>query len=200
MSIERVIKFPLPIWMADNFIRAKELCTEPYCICYQRDVDNNGFGPYGFSTDKSQKIISGVFSNISHLDAERNSIKEQKNINIDGVYFYGERSNNLILEHNKFHSFKAKNKMRTKRGLSAEPLPAEPFLFNFIKDGIYDSNKLNYLIINGYNFFLSKFNTPQAGQTLCLFEPNVWHKIKLHCELNEVHTQEFNSPEQLNHW
>lgn len=200
MPNERIIKFPFPEWIGEKFTQNNNLHKIAYCVCYQKIDKRDGFGPYGFTTEKSHKIITNVFGGFFYVDDKSGTIRTATNVNTDGIYLYGEKNHEILKEYSRYFSLKTKNKIKLKKGLSIEPLLNEPVLYHAIKDGIFDSDKINTLINSGCSFFLSKFNMPEGGQVLSFFDPVVWENIKIESAKKDVEAIELNTSTQLKAW
>jgi hypothetical protein len=200
MLVERVIKFPFPDWICDKFTREHKLYKTPYCVCYQQIIANNDYGPYGFSTEKSLKIIRNSFGSIFYVDDKKETIRKCDSINYDGIYLYGAEIEGLIKEYNNYFALKLKNNIKIKKGLMAEPVGHEPILYHVIKNNTFDTGKVNTLSDRGCGFFLSKFNMPEGGQILFIFDSKIWSNIKLASVKEGVDSLELNSPNELRAW
>jgi len=97
MLMERVIRFPLPKY-EDVFDSLENLKIKPYCVCYQHDVNENGYGPYGFHTEKSKRLLEDVFGKIVGLTEARR------------MNFYGnlDEINTYIIEKKNYQNVKKK--------------------------------------------------------------------------------------------
>ncbi|WP_445495991.1 hypothetical protein [Photorhabdus sp. SF281] len=201
MYIEKLIKYPFPEW-ANVFTDVNKLIVEPYCICYQYNVTQNGYGPYGFLTDISQKIISNIFNELYFFDSTINSLKKRENINKDGIYFYGENSENekIMSEVYNYSHIILKNKFREKKGLPPISLPLNPVLLELYKDNLYRSEKVNELIRRDCGFIISDFYMPESGKTLIVFKPELWDEIVLLFEKEKVLFVELDSFNLLKAW
>lgn len=200
MPYERIIKFPFPEWISEKFTQNQNLHKIPYCVCYQRIEGHEGYGPYGFTTEKSHKIITNVLGDLFYVDDKSQSIKRAMNVNIDGIYLYGKKNHEIIKEYSEYFSLKTKNKIKSKKNLPINPLPSEPVLHRGIKDGVFDSNKINILVDYDCSFFISKFNMPEGGQVLSFFDLIIWDNIKLESAKEDVEAIELNTSNQLKAW
>ncbi|MCG8708044.1 hypothetical protein JHU04_001245 [Brenneria sp. 4F2] len=101
---ERIIKFPLPDWNKP-FVSNDDL--DAYCVCYQYDVNEYGYGPYGFDTENSKKIIDKVFDDdlfqLSESGMEK--ISNVKLMKKKGFYVYSKLSSVVSL-HCEVESYK----------------------------------------------------------------------------------------------
>ncbi|WP_263263971.1 hypothetical protein [Pseudomonas sp. RIT-PI-S] len=80
---ERVIEFPVPSWNIPFSI----IPENAFCICYQSDVDGNGYGPYGFNTELAIALIAKRFKSVYRYSEENFQISPVENITAQGFYF-----------------------------------------------------------------------------------------------------------------
>ena len=110
LVIEKVIKFNIPEYMKIFDFQADLKCS-PYCICYQYNVDKNGYGSYGFNTLKSNLFLKDMFQQSYTWDKFRFKANAVDNIYSRGINFYGDVDKiefcSKILEilQNIFHAF-----------------------------------------------------------------------------------------------
>ena len=131
---EKLIVFPVPNW---NRIISSELDSMAYCICYQYGIDSNGFGPYGFNTEKAEKIISTTFPNLMFLEKDNEgfiSLKDTKIVQQFGIYLYGNsvKLESLKIELKNYYIEKKKNEIKFKKSLVPISLPTEPLIMSLL--------------------------------------------------------------------
>ncbi|MCX8749558.1 hypothetical protein J3U75_09270 [Snodgrassella sp. B3088] len=199
---EKLIKFPIPNW---NRIINPDLDSMAYCLCYQYNINCNGYGPYGFNTYFAKKIILKTFPNLMYLDKQNSefiSLKHVENIQRDGIYLYGdkEKLDLIYSELNKYYLIKKKNEMKSKKKLSQEPLPSKPLLLDLIEDNKYKSEVIKKILHLDYKILISHHYMPEAGQTCILFEQNILLKIKEYALYYNVPFVETSSIDQLKAW
>lgn len=177
--MERIIKFPLPdyIKIVDNFDALK---IKPYCICYQYNVDNMGYGPYGFETDFSEKILNHIWASVEIWDKERiiplKSFQQKR-----GDIFFTKKTKELELEINnvkKYQLIKKKNTLLNKKDKQTISINNKPILLDlFNENRLLKTSSLNYLLNLNIYFYIRRFYSPEAGDTFIIFENNVLDKI-----------------------
>ncbi|MFJ0492296.1 hypothetical protein [Citrobacter werkmanii] len=197
---EKLIKFPISEWMLKANGFTKELPSSTYCVCYQYDIDDNGFGPYGFSTIASDKLLSFLFSNILFFDKSKNKLDFCSNIDKRGVYFYGNKIGEIERQINEHSKLILKNKLKINKGLAEEVHAEKPLLFELYSDNKIEVDVVNEFISNKFDFLFNYFFTPMAGQTLILFNNEIWNKAVEYCKDNKIHTQEVCSIDDLKAW
>ncbi|MEO3988796.1 hypothetical protein [Pseudocitrobacter cyperus] len=197
---EKLIKFPISEWMLKASGFTKELPSSTYCVCYQYDIDGNGFGPYGFSTIASDKLLSFLFSNIVFFDKNKNKLDLCSKLDKRGVYFYGNKIGEIDKKINEYNKLMLKNKLKISRGLPEEAHTEKPLLFELYSDNKIKVGVVNEIINNKFDFLFNFVFTPMAGQTLILFSDEIWSKAIEYCKGNNIDTQEVGSIDNLNAW
>lgn len=199
-SNEKLIKFPMSEWMIQSGGFTKVLPQSAYCICYQYNIDDNGFGPYGFSTTRSDRLLSFLFPNIAFFYKNENKLESSSKIDKRGVYFYGNNNGEIDKKTKEYNKLILKNKFRANKGLPEETLVEKPPLLELYSGNTIKVNVVNELIKNNFHFLFNCFFTPMAGQTLILFNHDVWVKATEYCKDNKICVQEVNLIDDLNSW
>lgn len=199
-SNEKLIKFPMSEWMIQSGGFTKVLPQSAYCICYQYNIDDNGFGPYSFSTTRSDRLLSFLFPNILFFYKNENKLESSSKIDKRGVYFYGNNNGEIDKKTKEYNKLILKNKFRANKGLPEETLVEKPPLLELYSGNTIEVNVVNELIKNNFHFLFNCFFTPMAGQTLILFDHDVWVKATEYCKDNKICVQEVNSIDDLNSW
>lgn len=197
---EKLIKFPISEWMLKASGFTKELPSSTYCICYQYDIDGNGFGPYGFSTIASDKLLSFLFSNIVFFDKSKNKLDLCSKIDRRGIYFYGDKTGEIDRKINKYNKLTLKNKLKINKGLPEDAHAEKPLLFELYSDNKIEVGVVKEIINNKFDFLFNFFFTPMAGQTLILFNEDIWGKAIGYCKDNNINTQVVGSIDNLKAW
>jgi hypothetical protein len=55
---EKLIKFPISKWIVQSGRFKTDLPEGSYCICYQYNIDGNGYCPYGSFSERSKRLLS----------------------------------------------------------------------------------------------------------------------------------------------
>lgn len=200
---ERIIKFPVPNW--DRIINS-DLDSTSYCICYQYHFNSNNYGPYGFNTDNSLKIINQVFPELFFLNERSNDgnklLTKTKEIKKNGVYLYGneEEINSLDLELTKYYLAKNKNEIKLRKSLDQDPLPTEPLLLSLLKGNIYDSETIIKILNLDCGLFIKHHYSPEAGDTFILFDKKLITSFKTSALNYGIEFVEVNSIDDLKSW
>lgn len=196
--MEKIIKFPFPEY--NECFDNKVLLNKPYCLCYQYDIkDNSQYGPYGFETAKSQSLLQKVFSNVYFWNQDKQDLVEMPiDIRKQGIYLYGsmeiiEQTRKEILT---YRLCKKKNEYLKKD----DPIGNMPILLRIFDNHKYNANGINQFIEDKINFFIVQFFTPEAGNSLVLFDDSVWEAIKNIALQEAVNTDEVQSINELKAW
>lgn len=198
---EKLIKFPISEWIVQSGHFKTDLPSEAYCICYQYNIDNNGYGPYGFLTEKSKGLLSFLFTNLMCFNKEGQSLDACSALSRNGFYFYGNNNEKVNKQLAEYRKMLLKNKLRTNKGLPEEVFPEKPELLNLYDDyGGVDVSVINSLIKKGYQFLFYWFLTPVAGGSVIVFDGNLWDRTVEYCKKNGIDFQEVDSVDNLKEW
>ena len=198
---EKLIKFPISEWIIQSGHFKTDLPSEAYCICYQYNIDSNGYGPYGFLTEKSEGLLSFLFNNLMCFNQEDKTLDVCSTLSRNGVYFYGNNNEQVHKQLADYRRMLLKNKLRANKGLPEEVFPEKPDLLNLYDDyGGVEVSVINSLIEKGYQFLFYRFFTPVAGGGVILFDCNVWDRAIEYCNSNGISFQEVDSVDNLKEW
>ena len=172
LTNEKLIIFPIPNW---NRIISSDLDSMAYCVCYQYDIDSNDFGPYGFNTEKAEKIISNTFPNLMFLKKDNNdfiSLQNTEVIRQFGIYLYGNpaKLELLNIELKKYYIEKKKNEIKFKKSLISTSSPREPLVMSLLHSDQTQSYTIRKLVNSNIGLILCHHYMPEAGLTLIMFE------------------------------
>lgn len=198
---EKLIKFPISKWIVQSGRFKTNLPSKAYCICYQYNIDNNGHGPYGFLTEKSERLLSFLFSNLMFFCKEGETLDACSNLSRNGIYFYGKNNDRINKQLAGYRKMLLKNKLRANKGLLEDAFPEKPELLNLYDDcGEIEINVIDSLIKEGCNFLFYFFLTPVAGGSVIIFDCNIWDRAIEYCKNNEINFQEVESVDNLKEW
>ncbi|NUF78638.1 hypothetical protein GY065_06890 [Snodgrassella sp. ESL0323] len=177
---EKLIIFPVPNW---NRIISSDLDSMAYCICYQYNIDSNGFGAYGFNTEKAEKIISNTFPNLMFLEKDSKdfvSLKDTKIIQQFGIYLYGNSAKleSLKIELKNYYIEKKKNEIKFKKSLIPISLPIEPLIMSLVNKDQTQSYTIKKLVNSNIGLIFCHHYMPEAGLTLIMFEKKILLELK----------------------
>jgi len=200
--MERIIKLSLPKYKA-TFDCTENLKHQPYCICYQYDVCENGCGPYNFATEKAHQLIQDVFEDVYFWDTQKLKLRKVGRFP-RGLSFYGELSGieTFQKEGVVYLSMEKKNTLLSKRNKAIQELPKKPLILDLFdsEKRMYSSSVINELIERKTTFFINEFYTPEAGNTLILFDDSLIEKIKQSAYENGIDFLEVETIDDLKPW
>ena len=199
---EKLIIFPVPNW---NRIISSDLDSMAYCICYQYNIDSNGFGAYGFNTEKAEKIISNTFPNLMFLEKGSKdfvSLKDTKIIQQFGIYLYGNSAKleSLKIELKNYYIEKKKNEIKFKKSLIPISLPIEPLIMSLVNKDQTQSYTIKKLVNSNIGLIFCHHYMPEAGLTLIMFEKKILLELKKNATHNKVNFVELSSIDEMKAW
>ena len=199
---EKLIIFPVPNW---NRIISSDLDSMAYCICYQYNIDSNGFGAYGFNTEKAEKIISNTFPNLMFLEKDSKdfvSLKDTKIIQQFGIYLYGNSAKleSLKIELKNYYIEKKKNEIKFKKSLIPISLPIEPLIMSLVNKDQTQSYTIKKLVNSNIGLIFCHHYMPEAGLTLIMFERKILLELKKNATYYKVNFVELSSIDEMKAW
>ena len=199
---EKLIIFPIPNW---NRIISSDLDLMAYCICYQYNIDSNGFGPYGFNTEKAEKIISNTFPNLMFLEKDSEgfvSLKDTKIIQQFGIYLYGNSAKleSLKIELKNYYIEKKKNEIKFKKSLIPISLPIEPLIMSLVNKDQTQSYTIKKLVNSNIGLIFCHHYMPEAGLTLIMFEKKTLLELIKNATHYKVNFVELSSIDEMKAW
>ena len=199
---EKLIVFPVPNW---NRIISSELDSIAYCICYQYGIDSNGFGPYGFNTEKAEKIISNTFPNLMFLEKDNEgfiSLKDTKIVQQFGIYLYGNsvKLESLKIELKNYYIEKKKNEIKFKKSLVPKSLPTEPLIMSLLNKDQAQNDTIKKLVNSNIGLIFCHHYMPEAGLTLIMFERKILLELKKNATYSKVNFVELSSIDEMKAW
>ncbi|MGE6983845.1 hypothetical protein [Kluyvera intermedia] len=197
---EKIIKFPVSEWIVQSSHFDSDLPSSAYCICYQYNIDSHGYGPYGFLTEKSEGLLSFLFTDLMFFSKDKQTLDACSTLSKRGIYFYGDDNDSINMQLKDYNKRILKNKLRANRGLSKETHPEKPELLNLYDDDKIEVNVINNLIKEDCCFIFNCFFTPVAGQSLILFDCNIWDRAMEYCKNNGIDSEETDSIDNLKEW
>lgn len=199
---EKLIVFPVPNW---NRIISSKLDSMAYCICYQYGIDSNGLGPYGFNTEKAEKIISNTFLNLMFLEKDNEgfiSLKDTKTVQQFGIYLYGNsvKLESLKIELKNYYIEKKKNEIKFKKSLVPISLPTEPLIMSLLNKDQAQNDTIKKLVNSNIGLIFCHHYMPEAGLTLIMFERKILLELKKNATYYKVNFIELSSIDEMKAW
>ncbi|MCD2359040.1 hypothetical protein LQK91_21850 [Pantoea sp. MHSD4] len=193
---ERLIKIPVP-----NFNEIIEIKkdSEAFCLCYQFNVDDYGYGPYGFDTDKAKDLLKVLFSEIYYYDNQVRGLVKKTVLDSEGLYFY-KRWEKLKSDLDSYKLTIKKNEILARKGVAVEVLNEKPELYDVYENGKLSSRVLNDLSRLGCEFFIVNNYMPQGGKCLIFTDSSCLNKVKSLAKDLEIKFDSFPSIDSLRAW
>lgn len=195
--MERILEFPLP---EEWDIFEEKSIKDARCICYQYNVDENGYGPYGFSTDNAKLIIQEIFNDLFFFDKDKKSFKKASFINNNGFYVYGNNVQKLERELLAFLLWEKKKSILEKKSIAAPDPPPYPAILNAYHQDKLSFNGMKNINSSGNGCFVSKFYMPEAGQTLIFTLDDVSDLARFSAKRKKIDYCVFDSIGSLKPW
>lgn len=178
--------------------------TYGYCICYQYDVNEHGYGPYGFRTNSAKKLLSQVFGPLSYWNDARRKMSDTEAPEGGGLYFFKGQSKVEKLEEEVLNYQRAETlqTLRKKYGKSSstEPITSQPLLYSTYVDEKIRATVIETLLNSSYEFFLIYRDLNLGGEVLVFFSPLARKKIRDHSERNNLKYITLSSADELKDW
>lgn len=196
--MEKVIITTMPEYNI-IFDDVDKLHYSPYCLCYQYNIDDYGFGVYGFDTAKAMGMLKSVFKelilwNPCKMESELFSPNKQ------GISFCEKKINPLFDEVTKFRVYNSKMLLLQKMGKMVPDMKlTSPLLYRLydLKNNVYNSEVLNTFLANNFRFLIHQFYTPEGGNCFLSFDLDVKRKIAKWAGDNNVIYEELSDINEL---
>lgn len=198
--MERIIEFPLD----HKSVFGGELKMFPgFSVCYQYDVTEHGFGPYGFATLQAKTLVEKVFNPLVYWDAERQKLDEVAFPYRAGIYFLENQNclSELARDLSMYRQRTLISALRAKRGESKMPVSdEEPLLLRVVKAGKIQPNVIKELVRGGYTFIILHSYSTEAGKTFVFFDSWIREKILDFSKANNICYSVCSSIDDLTSW
>lgn len=200
-SVERVLRFPLPKWnnpLCGDLIVARN----PYCVCYQYSVDPEGYGPYGFGTQRAREIIRAVFGDLQFWSVNAMDLIRRDLPTESGVYFYDDPPfiEKLRSQLSAYRLGQTKKTILEKRGQTIDSLSSPPALVTLCTEKGLDGLAMSHLLRESSCLFIRHFYSPEAGDTLILFDEGPFNRLKAAAAHLAVEVSEADAIENMKPW
>lgn len=166
---ERVIKFPVPDWKR---LFSKEFDKLTTCFCYQYDIDESFYGPYGFHSSIAKNIINDFKCDFVFYNVIERKLINVNNIHRNGLYISSDR--NPIGNEIEIYSMAVqKNDLRKRRRLNEIEVEKKPLLLSVDSECKISNEVIVHLINNDIPFFIVNDYMPEAGKSIMIFSEEV---------------------------
>lgn len=178
-----IVSFPYPSWsnLTDN---DTGLIKKPYCICWY-ELDEHNDITYGFKNITAKEFLKRLFSKVMLVSEDSYKLHSPEGFKSRQVYFYDDNKEFNVLKNEieRYFLLKKKNELLKKRGMILKENVNDLSYMLFEINGVISSNAINSSLKKKVPLFLSCYFTPEAGETIVLFNEDVELKIR-HIAIN----------------
>ena len=198
---ESVIRFAFPK-NCSLFSSLEKLETEPYCLCYQYDI-NKGYGPYGFHTKAAEVIIERIQETYIFWDAIQEKVSPRVIFSKHCIGIHRDIFDELYADYTQYTLQAKKNflllRLNKKTQSITSPKPLLLDLFD-TANNVLNSDAVNLLLLQGYDLISNCFFTPQAGDVIVAFTPSTIRVVKDVSEKQNISYMEVSEIDDLPMW
>lgn len=202
--MERIIEYPLQQNCVVEISTTDPALPEGYCICYQYDVTPDGYGPYGFETEKAKTLLHQIFEPLIYWNNTRQKLIDTTIPQGSGLFLKKDQVYVKYLEYelSNYYQKTAIRKLREKykKHTSAKTTYTAPLLQSISQDGKIPASVISNLIENECEFFLGEIEINTGGLHLAFFDVATKEKIKIHAKAIGVDYHVLKSIEELKAW
>ncbi|WP_341958805.1 hypothetical protein [Pseudomonas sp. RC10] len=177
--MELTIEFPVE--QDDIFTQPSHL-PQGFCICYQHNVDDAGYGPYGFHTAKSEILLKRALGPLTYWNSERGQLVDADIPKADGIYFFREQGyvttmNSELMIYQKSQAIQALRD-RYKKTSPSTPSSAKPILLEVAQGRRMSGAAISKILENNCSFLISYSRITEMGQILIFFDTTLRANIR----------------------
>lgn len=202
--MERIIEYPRQKNYVVDISSTEPVLPEGYCICYQYDVNPEGYGPYGFETDTAKTLPRKTFEPLLYWNNTRQKLVEASTPQGSGLFFKKNQMYVKALEHelSEYHQAMVIKNLRIKYGkdVDEKEIHITPLLKSISKEGRIPPLVISNLIANGCEFFLGNIEVNTGGLHLVFFDIEIKENIRFHAKAMNVDYCVFETIEELKVW
>ncbi|WP_268800688.1 hypothetical protein [Pseudomonas huanghezhanensis] len=202
--MERIIEYPFEQNYGVEVSSTEPALPEGYCVCYQYDVNSDGYGPYGFETDTAKTLLSKIFEPLVYWNNIREKLIDATIPQGSGLFFNKDQLYVKELEHelSSYQQAEAIRNLRQKYGKDADEkrTHAMPLLQSISKDGKAPRSLISNLIANKCAFFLGDLEINTGGLQLTFFDIAAKERIKHHAKSMRIDYCVLKSKQELKVW
>lgn len=193
---ERLIKIPVPDF---NEVIDNEITSESFCLCYQFNIDDSGYGRYGFDTEKAKDLLKNLFPDLYCYDDKIKTLVKKKSLDSQGLYFF-ENWEKIKAELDGYKLTIKKNEILARKGMAIKNCNEKPRLFEVYENGKLSSNVVDELISLDCGFFIVNNYMPQGGKCLIFIDSSHLDKIQLAAKNMDIKFDDLPSIDSLKAW
>lgn len=187
-----------------------EIFTQPshlprgFCICYQHDVNESGYGPYGFHTAKSKTLLKRALGPLIYWNSERGQLVDVDIPRADGIYFFKDQSYVLkikeeVLTYQKFQALQALRDRYKKTSILTSS-SAKPVLLDVAQGQKISGAAISKILESNCSFLISYSRITEIGQILVFFDTSLREQIREIAEDEGINYKTERSIDDLKAW
>lgn len=200
-AMEQIIEFPIE--QGDIFTE-QPLLPRGYCLCYQYNVDQHGYGPYGFNTATATNFLRTLFPDLLHWEPERQILESLPVPTQEGVYFSKTQPHTLALKE-ELEDYQKKIKIESlrekyKKNDTPTAQIIKPTLINLTEHQKIPAQIISTFITHEHFFLINYFFMSNARNTLIFFNKNIPATAKKIAESMNLRYLTLDSMNELKPW
>jgi hypothetical protein len=203
--MERIIEFPQRNYQIYGSELQPKISKQGYCFCYQHDVNESGYGPYGFRTATAKTILDEVFEPVSLWDDSRKVLIDAEIQDIGGGLLFLKDQPYLIQLEQELSQYRQAVTLYTLRkrygkASAGEFPPEEHFLYSAYRKGAIQPAVISRLLEENCTFFYGYSDMNLVGTVFIFFDPIFREKMKSSAEHLNIHYWLAKSFNELASW
>lgn len=200
---ERFITFPAPEWNLP-YVKNNNDDFFCYCVCYQYDFDDLGYGPYGLTTNSAANLVDDFFKDglLTYSESHKNKLALHKFSSRKGLYLFSRKKKvtDLYNECTLYASNLVKSEILKKRGAKIESTPTKPLVLSYLQKVERSVEDITEIMHQGYGVMIVNYYTPQAGETLMFFDKVIFDAFVTEIINRGIGLAHFDSIDELKAW
>jgi len=173
--------FPYPNWsnLTENDLA---LIKKPYCISWY-EISEDGDIHYGFKNEDAKNFLKEMFFEVMSVDEMNYKIHSPIGLERGVIFFYDDNSTYSTLKEvtNTYFLRKRKESILLKKGMSDVVKSIKPKFISTQKKNSLPSSLINEYLEDEMPITLVTYFTPEAGETIVLFDESLKVKAKAIC-------------------
>ncbi|ORM68438.1 hypothetical protein [Pantoea rwandensis] len=189
--------FPYPDWsnLTDSDLA---LLKKPYCISWY-EISEDGDIHYGFKTEDAKKFLKEMFFEVMFVDEMDYKTQSPVGLERGVLFFYDNKSTYSTLKDTtkKYFLSKKKESIFLRKGITNFVKATKPKFISSQKKNSLSTSLINEHLTDELPIISATYFTPEAGETIILFDENLKVKAKGVCLSMGIKIHNFNSIDQL---